>query len=90
MKTYIKKETKKYPYNRMKHSIFTQIRDIERRKHGEVDRYAIIDSKGKVIEKYRIRQTAENEMIKLRKDYYEELIIVELDENGKPVTTKIK
>jgi len=73
-----------------KHTLIAQIKALERRKHGKLNRYAIIDSKGKVIEKYRIKQTADYALPKLRKEYYEELKIVELDENGKPVTTKVK
>ena len=90
MKTHVKKEKKKYPYNRKKHTLFAQIRAMERRKQGKMNRYAIIDSKGKIIEKYRIKQTADYALPKLRKDYFEELKVVELDEYGKPVTTKIK
>ena len=73
-----------------KHSLIAQIKAIERRKHGKMNRYAIIDDKGKVIEKYRLMLTATQEIKKLRKDYYEELKVVELDEYGRVVTTKIK
>ena len=74
-----------------KHTISAQIKAIERRKHGKMNRYAIVDDKGKVIEKYRLKFTADYALPKLRKDYFEELKVVELDENGKPVvTTKIK
>ena len=90
MKKWVKREKKKYPYNRMKHTLIAQIRAVERKKHGKADRYAIINSRGKIIEKYRIKQTADYALPKLRKDYFEELKIVELDENGKVVTTKIK
>ena len=90
MKTHVKKEKKKYPYNRMKHSIIAQIRDVERRKHGKSDRWALIDNKGKVIEKYRLRWTVDRELPFKEKEHFQELKIVELDENGKPVTTKIK
>ena len=68
-----------------KHTIFAQIRALDRRKHGKLNRWVIIDSKGKVVEKYRIKNTADKHLPKLRKDYFEELKIVELDENGKPV-----
>ena len=91
MKTHAKKEMKKYPYKKVRplkeHSIFAKIRARERRIKEKLDQYAIIDENGKVIEKYRIRQTAENEIKRFRKDYFEELKIVELDEYGKPVVT---
>ena len=87
MKSYTKREKKKYPYNRFKQGIFAKIRARERRIKEKLDQYAIIDENGKVIEKYRIRQTAENEIKRFRKDYFEELKIVELDEYGKPVVT---
>ena len=90
MKTKVKKEKNKYPYNRMKHSLFAQIKAIERRKHGKMDRWALIDNKGKVIEKYRLRWTADKELPFREKEHFQELKVVELDEYGKPVTTKIK
>ena len=72
---------------KLKHSLIAQIKALERRKHGKADRYAIIDKKNNIIEKYRLRWTADKELTKLRKDYFEELKIVELDENCKPVVT---
>ena len=71
-----------------KHTLIAQIKALERRKHGKMMRYAIIDSKGKVIEKYRLKWTVDKELPKLRKDYYEELKVVELDEYGKVVIPK--
>ena len=88
MKKSIKREKKKYPYNRKKHSLISQIKAIERRKHGKMNRYAIVDDKGKVIEKYRIRWTADQEIKKKQKEYYVRLRVVNLDEDGKPVVTK--
>ena len=90
MKKSVKREKNKYPYNRMKHSLSAQIKAIERRKHGKMNRYAIIDSKGKVIEKFRLKFTALQMLSGIQKDYYVRLKVVELDEYGKVVTTKIK
>jgi len=86
MKTYVKKEQKKYPYKKhrplFKSNLFAQIRAREQRIKEKLPQYTIIDSKGKVIEKYRIRVTAQNEIKKIRNDYYEELRICKLDSNG--------
>ena len=85
MKSSVKREKKKYPYNRMKQPIFAQIRAMEKRKQLKLPMYTIIDNKGNVIEKYRLRLTARHELERLQKEYYVKLKIVELDEYGKPV-----
>ena len=90
MKSSVKREKKKHPYHRMKHSISVQIRAMEKRKWGMTDRYAIVDDKGKVIEKYRLKFTARQMFSEIQKNHYARLKIVELDENGKPVITEIK
>ena len=71
-----------------KHTLIAQIKALERRKHGKLDRYALVDNKGKVIEKYRLRFTASQELIRQEKIHFQKLKIVDLDENGKPVVTK--
>jgi len=68
MKTKVKKEQKKHPYHRQKHNIFTQIRAREQRKALNLPNYAIIDKKGNIIEKYRLRWTADKEIKKLEKE----------------------
>ena len=71
-----------------KHPIFAQIIALEKRKQLKLPMYAIIDKKGKVIEKYRLMWTATKELKKLSEDYFEELRICKLDENGKVVIPK--
>ena len=88
MKSHTKREKKKYPYHRDKYSIFAQIRALEKRKQLRLPLYAVIDEKGNVIEKYRLRFTTDKELKKLQKDYYVKLKMVKLDEYGKPVVTK--
>jgi len=80
MKTHIKREKKKYPYHRQKHNIFAQIRNREQRKTLMLPNYAIIDKKGNIIEKYRLKWTANQELPKLQKDYFQKLKIIELNE----------
>ena len=84
MKTSVKKQQKKYPYKKsrplFKGSIFTQIRAREQRKALMLSNYAIIDEKGNIIEKYRLRWTANQELPKLQKDYFQKLKIIELNE----------
>ena len=87
MKTYIKKEKKKYPYHRNKHSIFAQIHSYNQRIKDKLPNYAIIDDKGNIIEKYRLSTTAINEIKKLQKDYYVKLSVVKLNSEGKPGVT---
>ena len=82
MKTKVKKEKKKYPYHRQKHNIFTQIRAREQRKALMLPNYAIIDEKGKIIEKYRLYCTAINERKKHQRDFFGNLRICKLDEYG--------
>ena len=86
MKTSVKKEQKKYPYKKsrplFKGSIFTQIRAREQRIKLKLPQYAIIDSKGNIIEKYRLRMTADREIKKLSKQKLEKLRICKLDEDG--------
>ena len=86
MKTSVKKQQKKYPYKKsrplFKGSIFTQIRAIEQRKALMLPNYAIIDEKGNIIEKYRLRMTADREIKKLSKQKLEKLRICKLDEDG--------
>ena len=87
MKTKVKKEKKKYPYNRFKHTLFAQIRALEKRKQLKLPMYCIIDNKGNVIEKYRLRWTADRDLGKQEKNCFQKLKIVRLDEKGKPVVT---
>lgn len=71
-----------------KHTIFAQIKALEKRKQLKLPMYVIIDNKGKVIEKYRLRWTADRDLGKQEKDHFQKLKIVRLDENGKPVVTR--
>jgi len=86
MKVKVKKEQKKYPYKKHRplkeHSIFTQIRAREQRKALMLSNYAIIDEKGKIIEKYRLRWTADVYLKKLEKEKLQKLRICKLDEDG--------
>jgi len=68
-----------------KHTIFTQIRALEKRKQLKLPMYAIIDNKGKVIEKYRLRWTADRDLRKQEKIHLQKLKIVGLNEYGKPI-----
>lgn len=90
MKKSVKKEKKKYPYNRFKHSIIAQMKAMERRKWGEVNRWAIVDRKNNIIEKYRLRWTADRELPFKEKQHFQELKVVELDEYGKVVVPRKK
>jgi len=87
MKVKVKKQKKKYPYKKHRplkqHSIFAQIRAREQRIKLKLPQYAIIDSKGNIIEKYRLRMTADREIKKLSKQKLEKLRICKLDEDGK-------
>jgi len=83
MKTHIKREKKKYPYHRQKHNIFAQIRNREQRKTLMLPNYAIIDKKGNIIEKYRLRMTADVYLKKLSIQKLDKLRICKLDEDGK-------
>ena len=90
MKIHTKKEQKKYPYKKsrplFKHSIFAQISAYELRKQKKLPNYAIIDKKGNIIEKYRLRWTADVFLKKLEKEKLEKLRICKLDENGSVTT----
>lgn len=44
-----------------------------------MERYAIVDSKGEIIQKFRIKGTARNLLSELQKDHYQKLKIVELE-----------
>ena len=76
------------PHSQNKHSIFAQIRALEKRKQLKLPMYAIIDSKGNVIEKYRLKNTADYDLSKQEKIRLTKLKIVPLDETGKYVTPK--
>ncbi len=84
MKTQLKNNKKKYPYKKVRplkeHNIFAQIRNREQRKTLMLPNYAIIDKKGNIIEKYRLKWTANQELPKLQKDYFQKLKIIELNE----------
>ncbi len=87
MKKWVKKEKKKYPYHRVKNSLFNQISDVEKKKKESKYKYAIVDKKGKVIEKFMYWATAHEMIRKIRKNYYEELEIVSIDDEGNVLTT---
>ncbi len=76
------------PYTNTKHTILAQIKAREKRKLLNLPMYAIIDNKGKVIGKYRLKWTAYRDFKRIEKEYYVELKVVSLDENGKAVVTK--
>jgi len=86
MKVKVKKQQKKYPYKKsrslFKGSILTQIHAYNQRIKQNLPNYAIIDKKGKIIEKYRLRWTADVFLKKLEKEKLEKLRICKLDENG--------
>ena len=97
MKSHTKREKKKYPYNRFKHSLITQMKAMEKRKGKEQTlsltvntymKYALVNSKGDIIERFRLYQTAKQMRGNYNQIQREELKIVKLDENGKPVVTK--
>ena len=86
MKTQTKKEQKKYPYKKHRplkeHSIFAQIRAREQRIKLKLPQYAVIDSKGNIIEKFRLRFTTSVYLKKLEKEKLQKLRICKLDEDG--------
>ena len=79
MKSSVKREKKKYPYHRMKHSLISQIRAVEKKEQAKLYRYAIVDDKGKVIEKFRYKFTANQMFSEIQKNHYSRLKIVKLD-----------
>ena len=66
-----------------KHTLFAQIRALEKRKQLKLPMYALVDNKGKVIEKYRLKWTADRELRSQEKIHLTKLKIVPLDEDGK-------
>ena len=67
----IKQRIRAHPKN----SLFSQIKTREREIKKNMDKYVLVDSKNKVIEKFRAIQAAENHKHNIEKDYYEKLTI---------------
>jgi len=90
MKTWFKKEMKKHPYKKtrplFKTSIISQIEAREQRIKDKLPNYAIVDDKGKIIEKFRGKATALQMMPKIQKEYFVRLKIVPLNNDGSVTT----
>ena len=90
MKIWRKKEMKKYPYKKtrplFKTSIISQIQAREEAIRKGKSRWAIIDEDNKIVEKYRLRLAAGQNLAKLQKDHFQRLKIVALGTNGELVT----
>ena len=69
---------KKKPGGNFHNSLFSQIQAREQEQIGNLNRYAIVDSKNEVIMKFRTRNTAKSFKKDLEKHYFEELKIIEL------------
>ncbi len=62
-----------------KNSLFSRIKTSGEQKKINLSKYAIVDSKGKIIEKFRNKITAKTLIVNLKREYYEELKIVKLE-----------
>ncbi len=86
MKIWRRKEMKKHPYKKtrpmFKGNIFAQIKAREKRIKEKLPNYAIVDEKGNIIEKYRLKCAVDNDLHKVQKNYYERLRVVTLDNEG--------
>ena len=71
------------PHSQNKHSIFAQIRALEKRKQLKLPMYALVDNKGNIIEKYRLKWTADRDLSKQEKIHITKLKVVPLNEYGK-------
>lgn len=59
-------------------TLFSRIQAIEEQKKVNMDRYAIVDSKKQIIEKFRSKYLAKIQLTKLEHEFYKKLIIIEL------------
>ena len=66
-----------------KHTLFAQIRALEKKKQLKLPMYALVDNKGNIIEKYRLKWTADRDLSKQEKIHITKLKVVPLDEDGK-------
>ena len=79
MKTQVKKEMKKYPYKSrdISNLLYNLPRTAEIKK--AMENYAIVDSKGKIIETFRTKAAAMNHLRERKRNYFgEEVKIVGL------------
>lgn len=62
-----------------KNTLFSQIQAREREKKQKMNRYALIDENDKIIEKFRSKNLANIELMKLQPFFYTKLRITELE-----------